>query len=99
MSIQPPFLWLVLLWLVSTAVASDIHGQRGRNAGIGALIGALFGPLGLLYVMLREPHLENIEADQIRRKERIICPHCVELIRPEVDVCRYCGRDVTVTVP
>jgi len=68
----------VIFGLVAATVAYD----RGRNIIGWFLAGLLIGPFGLAVVVLpRRPKLGRYAE----------CPACLEVVRDEATVCRFCG--------
>ena len=72
-----------VVWTVLGAVMGSV--LRGRP-GAGALLGFLFGPLGLILLFLFQD-------------ERAKCFQCQTVIRDKAFVCHCCGADIRPAKP
>ena len=93
----------ILIWLVLAAIAGLIASAKGRS-GIGFFVYGLMIPIVAIIhaaVMAVSPAGAVEEKKAVAAAEgRRPCPHCAEMILPNANVCRYCGRDVeVVTTP
>ncbi len=73
-------MWIPFFWLLCV-IAAAIIGARHDRAGTGLVLGALFGPFGILFAL-------------VLRGNRRECPHCRELMHEEATACPHCQRDV-----
>lgn len=80
----------VVIWVIFGLWAAYVAQQRTGEAIGGFLLGVLLGPIGLLIVYLRKPNPDRVASQTGMKK----CPHCVEFIKPEAKVCRYCNREL-----
>jgi len=103
---------IFFLWLLSSILGAAIL-SRYNKAGTGFLLGALLGPLGLLFaVVMRsssskkeelQRHNEQINAlaalkqNNEDSKPERECPFCAENILAKAKVCKHCGKDVEPT--
>ncbi len=72
----------ILLALIFGAIAASIAVDRGRSFVAWFLAGVLIGPFGLAVLALpRKP----------KRGRYSECPACLEIVRDEAMVCRFCG--------
>lgn len=73
----------ILGWMVCGVIAAIIASNKRESAVVGFLIGAIFGPLGILLAFLSKG----------KTKE---CPHCKSNIHPDATACPNCGRDTVI---
>ena len=85
--------WFFVLWIGSAIVASRLSEEKGQGGGIGAFLGLVLGPLGLLIIALTADNPEGLQRVAIRKGIRP-CPACAEFIRREARKCRYCFEEV-----
>lgn len=89
MNLGPEFL---VVWVVMAIIGAMIGSSKGMGSA-GFFLGLLLGPIGWIIVAVLQP--STATADRVAVGEgRRPCPHCAEFIRPEANVCRFCGRDV-----
>jgi hypothetical protein len=80
--------WIVSGWLTSATIGALI-GRINGNVGIGAISGAFLGPLGWLVVAcMKDERKEDLKLSHMMK-----CPRCVELVRKEALICRFCGHE------
>jgi hypothetical protein len=72
---------LVLLWILCGGVAAAMIAQnRGNSAGLWFIVGALFGPFGILFAFLSSGRT---------------CPYCRSSIHPQATKCPKCQSSLT----
>ena len=67
----------VMIWVIS-AILACVIGNRKGNPVAGALVGILFGPLGVIFALISG------------NKNRKPCPHCAELVMKKAKICPFC---------
>jgi len=85
---------LIIVWLLCGVIAGAVYGNKGKSSVVGFLAGIVFGPLGILFVLVTPTDQAAIENKAIQSGASKKCPHCAETIRVGASVCRYCGRDL-----
>lgn len=78
---------LVIAWIIFGLLAGAIGASRNVGFAIHALIGFLFGPIGVLTALLFKP----TDEDKYRRRGSasgfVKCPYCAELVKAEAQIC------------
>ena len=83
---------LILFWILCGVVAAVIASNKGGSGGMGFLVGALLGPLGIiisLFMGSEAGKAERLVADGEMKK----CPRCAEAVLPAALVCKHCGHE------
>ena len=74
---------IVAFWMLFWGSIGGVICQSKGRTTLGFLLGAVFGPLGLLLTLLVHDR-------------RFLCPHCRSpLLAADASVCARCGRDVS----
>ncbi len=63
-------------------MAALVAGEKGRNPLLWFLTGFLIGPFSLIVAVLRPRAVAGRFAE---------CPACLEIVRDQARVCRFCG--------
>ena len=77
---------ILLIWLLFGVVCAMAAGARGRGPGWWFLMGCLFGPFGLVAVLV----MRNLKGAPTAATH-VKCPDCRELVLKEARVCKHCG--------
>jgi len=78
------FLLLVVDLLIFAPLCGWLAAQKGRTFVEGAIVGAVFGILGVLVIGLAPRAVGQTRA----------CPRCAEQIQAAASVCRFCNQVV-----
>jgi hypothetical protein len=73
---------ILVLSLVFGLIGSVV-GQRKDASFAGFVLGALFGPFGILFALLSRGNLRQ-------------CPHCQSWVSKKASVCRHCHSQIGV---
>lgn len=87
----------IIFWIaLSILVALYAFGRGHSNLNVLGflLLGLIFSPLiSLIATALVPPSDKSLIEKGLAKR----CPHCVELVKPEAEVCSHCGRDMATS--
>lgn len=86
---------LIIIWALCGLVAGAIGASRNVGFGLHALIGFLFGPIGILTALLFKPTDEDKYHRQGDSSGLQKCPYCAEVVKVEAKLCKHCRGDLT----
>ena len=87
---------LIAIWVLCGVVAGAIGASRNVGFALHALIGFLFGPIGILTALLFKPTDEDKYRGKGDASGLTKCPDCAELVKVEARICKHCGGDLTI---
>ncbi len=90
---------LIYVWLGGALIAALIAIYKHRS-GLGfVLLSLILSPIvGIVAALLVMPNELSIERSRLAKSARKECTFCAEFIKPQANVCRYCGK-AQVSVP
>jgi hypothetical protein len=75
------FVLSIILWIGINALIGYAIGKSKNAIADCVALSVILGPIGWLVALAIK--------GQVRK-----CPFCAELVRPEANVCKHCGRDL-----
>lgn len=87
----------VFLWLLCGMLAAGIYSNKGGSGLLGFLVGAIFGPIGVIIALVSKGDQSALERRELTNGTMKKCPSCAELVRSEATVCKHCGRELDAT--
>lgn len=86
----------IYFWLAFGVITAVVAFNKGRSVVGWFVIGALFGPFGLLASVFVSTEVKALEERKVGSGELKKCPDCAELVKAEAKVCKHCGAKFEV---
>jgi len=78
---------IVFMWLFLSVIPAAIAYRKGHSAVMYYFLGLLLSPLiGSIIALVVKTNEEGLERSGEMKK----CPKCVEMVKPDAKICRYC---------
>jgi len=84
----------VITWVLCGLIAGAIGASRNVGFMLHAMIGFLFGPIGIITAVLFKPSEEEVFKSKGVRSGLVRCPFCAELVKAEATICKHCRSDL-----
>jgi len=85
---------VVITWILCGLIAGAIGASRNVGFLLHALIGFLFGPVGIITAVLFKPTDEDAFKNRGEASGLVKCPYCAELVKAEAKICKHCRSDL-----
>lgn len=89
----------ILIAICLGVIPGLIAQSKGRSFVAWWLYGAALFIVALPHSIIVKADTQQIEREQLRSGSSKKCPFCVEIIKAEARVCRFCGRDLPTEAP
>ncbi len=70
----------IFIWVMCAIIAAGIGSNKGM-AGSGFLLGLIFGPIGIIIVL-------------VSSGDKRVCPYCKEMVHKDAVRCPKCQKDL-----
>lgn len=70
-------------------IPAFIAKSKGRSFITWYIYGVALFIVAFIHSICIKPSEEHLLGSGMKK-----CPYCAELVKPEANVCRYCGRDI-----
>jgi len=84
----------IIIWLICGFICATIAGSKGRSGFGWFILGALFGPLGILMVAFMPTDIPAVEKSAVSSGASRKCPYCAELVKAEAIRCKHCSAEL-----
>ena len=91
--IQPVLTVWMLAMVPFSVVSAYAAYSKGRSEGSAFGMGLIFGPIGLILVLVASRNEEVIEQRAVRKGFKKRCRSCKETVKIAALKCRFCGED------
>ena len=78
-------------------IPATIASRKGHDFFLWWLFGFALFIIALPYALLVEPDTKAVEEQKVQEGMRK-CPFCVEFVKAEALICRYCGHDIQIRI-
>ena len=87
-------LLFLIMYAVSAIACVHVSSKKGRGKIAAFLLGILFGPLGLLIVLVLPRDQLKLEEDELFSGRSAQCFSCGEIVWSGAKKCRHCKADL-----
>ena len=85
----------IVTWVLFGLLAGAIGAARNVGFWLHAIIGFLFGPVGVLTALLFKPSVDEKFNKEGKSSGLVKCPFCAEIVKAEARICKHCHSNLT----